>query len=137
MTEKLPAPTPNEIQESKTIRFEVENSAGNLMKYLVSRADPAPDDKYPETRFFLNNLDKGFVYVGQIDPESGRLTLTPGSKFSPESTVFRVARFALSVIWGKKELPPGAGEIRKTAPKQKAKKPLPKLGRENEEPLPF
>jgi hypothetical protein len=133
MTEKLPAPTPLEIKESKSIRFEVENARGGLLKYLISRSEP--DEKFPEFRYFLNNLNEGFSYVGIIDPETGRLALTQGSKFSPDSPVYRVGKFALSVIWGHRELESGSGEIRRTVPKKR--KVLPKLGRENEPPLPL
>ncbi len=134
MSEKLPAPTPLEIKESKSLRFEVENARGGLLKYLVSRSEP--DEKFPGFRYFLNNLNEGFNYVGQIDPETGRLALTQGSKFSPDSPIYRVGKFALSVIWGHRELEPGTGEIRKTVPRPK-RKPLPKLGRENEPTLPL
>lgn len=111
-------PTPTEIRKLKSVRFEVRNPKGGAMKFIVSRSEP--NEKHPEPAFFLASLDGGFQYVGQINPADGRLVLTGSSRFNEADPLVKVARFALAVMFGSKELPAGF-EILGPAPKRKKK----------------
>lgn len=135
MSDRLPAPTPTEIRERKSTRFEVHNPAGEVLKFIVARSEPT--EQYPGPhRFFVNQLVRGQNfrdgYVGQMDPEDGRLILTNGSRFDEGSLIFKVCSVALEAIFGRVELPKGF-----TVNETPAKKPKPKPEPKTEEKLPF
>jgi hypothetical protein len=116
-----------DVLGNKYTRFEIANPTGHVMKYVISRTDP--NERYQHTRFFVANLDSGFNYVGFLDPDTGNVVLTAGSRFEEKSRVVAVARYALAVIFGKREMPDGY-EIRVSQEKKNGRKrclePLPK-----------
>lgn len=86
--------------------FTVSNDKGEHYTYKVTTAVWNNEQK-----FFISVLsgpdnNSDYVYVGMIK-NSTRVLLTAKSKFRHDSKAFRIARFALDIVNGFTELPPG------------------------------
>lgn len=92
--------------------FTVSNGSGKHYTYHVYQAKPTP--QFPNPAWFIKVLtgpdnSADYSYVGMLLPSNVdcNLKLTGRSKFGDGSDPVKVIRWALKIIWGKKELPPG------------------------------
>lgn len=91
--------------------FTVANPAGERYTFRVSVKKAEHGDARPPVWFvgWLSgpNNEADYSYLGMLDPDAGTVRPTRASKASPDSRVFRVAQWALGVLWGRTALPAG------------------------------
>ncbi len=97
--------------------FTVANNKGDHYTFRVNHKDECTKEvngrlvTYPEA-WFINLLTgpdntSSYTYLGKLDPETGDVTVTHGSRFGESSVPVRVIRWALRFVWAGREFPEG------------------------------
>ena len=89
--------------------FTVESVTGHYYTYRITHKEANGNFSESWLISLLTGPDNtsSYTYLGKLNPSTGAVTLTAGSKFTDNSTPVRVIRWALQIIWGYKELPAG------------------------------
>ena len=87
--------------------FTVHNAAGKHYTYRVIRKA----EDFQPIRYFISLLgdSETYFYVGIVDPETLGVRLTKKSRFTKETTAYRVAVWALALVAAGRGLPAGYG----------------------------
>ncbi len=89
--------------------FTVSNPAGERYTFRISKKDGRNGDGPVWFAAWLSGPDNeaDYSYLGMVSPADGTLRATKASKAREDSRVFRVAVWALGVLWGRATLPDG------------------------------
>jgi hypothetical protein len=87
---------------------------GNTTRFTfkVSRVDPTPDSPHGSTRYFValmtgTDNETSYDYLGVLDPHSGGVRMTKGSKVRDDHPAVAAIRWTLRHIWATGTLPQG------------------------------
>ena len=93
--------------------FIVKNPGGEKYEFRVRLSKPKPNSRYGPT-YFVSLVDAkhprskyGAVYMGILNKETGMIKSTYASAFPADSTPFKVAQWAISLIGAGKPAPDG------------------------------
>lgn len=92
--------------------FVIKNPAGNKFEFSVRKGKPT--EQYPNPSYFVSLRDGnhpksryGSVYMGLLDSQTGKIRHTRNSNFGPDSTEFKVAQWAITLIGRGEKAPDG------------------------------
>lgn len=90
--------------------FTIENDKGTHKTYRVKRSRPS--ERFPNPAYFIDVLsgtdnENSYAPIGRVIPETGVITLTSISRFSPNDLNFKIAKFALEIAYRSRPLPIG------------------------------
>lgn len=100
--------------------FTIDNGKGQHFTYKVNKKDfpiteaeaNYPNQKGQKTIYFISVLTgpdntSNYTYMGTLIPSNGRVHPTAKSKISEDALSFKVASWALRVLWMDQQLPDG------------------------------
>lgn len=89
--------------------FTVQSKTGQYYTYRITKKEA--NGNYKEAHFasVLTGPDNtsDYTYLGLLNTEAGKVTLTKSSKYDQEATLYKVLNWALHHIWADKPLPEG------------------------------
>lgn len=86
----------------------------NRFTYQVTRKDPDPGSRYTQPTYFVglltgSNNESDYSYLGILDPVTGYVRLTKGSRMTPQAPAVKAIQWALPLIWARATMPPSFG----------------------------
>ena len=84
---------------------------GSRFTYKVNRKDPEPGSRYTQPTYFValltgSNNETDYSYLGLLDPTTGQVRLTKGSRMTPDAPAVKAITWALPLIFAGKKMPP-------------------------------
>lgn len=92
--------------------FTVSNPTGERYTFKVTRKEAQPGSRYIDPTYFVAlltgpNNEADYTYMGILKPATGTVILTKASKYTDQSKPYRVASWAIGLIFRGQQLPIG------------------------------
>jgi len=87
--------------------FTVSNGKGQHYTFKITKREHEQWGNKWFASVRTHQESRNYRYIGVVNPVSGVPHLTKASKYSQNSQEYRVLRWALDIVWGRRTLPPG------------------------------